>query len=129
MSAEFVFIPYKDGTPGFVAVEMAKIGDFQKLCRPNYDDWEHLEPSYQFTVTSDFKYGQNNEQTERFLVFMDHSYKPYQHMFTMAADGTACMTTLGSLGKKWGSHFENVANIGGVLNVAKNFVGDELHSF
>ncbi|KAF9176099.1 hypothetical protein BGZ49_006695 [Haplosporangium sp. Z 27] len=131
-SAEFVFIPYKDSSPGFIAVEMARIKDFQKLCRTvpsNNEDWDNLEPCYEFTVTNEFKYGQNNEQTQRFLVFLDPSYKPFQHRFTTASSGTACMTTLGSLSKKWGSSLEHVAYVGGAIDIAKSIVGDDLHSF
>src|ERR1700730_8655841 len=76
-SVQFAFLPFtcpKDNSGGFVAVEVAKLGEFQKLCheKPGDDnDWTNFETSYEFTVNDQFKYGQNNEQTFRFLVFQN----------------------------------------------------------
>ncbi|KAF9344221.1 hypothetical protein BGX26_004641 [Mortierella sp. AD094] len=127
MAIEFIFIPFKSGD-GFVAIEFGRINDFQKLCHEipaDPDSWENILPSYVFTVTREFKYGQNNEQTSRFLVFMNSSYKPFQHQFTSVADNSDAMTSLGFSTKKYGSQ----ANVGGILSFAKSLVGDDLHSF
>ncbi|KAK5823060.1 hypothetical protein F5H01DRAFT_317612 [Linnemannia elongata] len=134
-AVEFVFIPFKclkDDSPGFIAVEFGRIKDFQKLCHEipaNPDDWENLFPSYELDVTKDFKYGQNNEKTFRFLVFLNSSYKPFQHRFTSVAEGSEAMTTLGTLVKKYGGYADKVAYVSGVMSIAKSVVGDDLHTF
>ncbi|KAF9170678.1 hypothetical protein BGX20_008648 [Mortierella sp. AD010] len=130
-AVEFVFIPFKSGN-GFIAVEFARIKEFQGLCREvpsNPDDWENLLPCYEFTVTNEFKYGQNNEQTFRFLVFMNSSYKPFQHRFTSVVEGSEAMTTLGALAKKYGGYADNIAYAGGALSLAKSIIGDDMRTF
>ncbi|KAI8599012.1 hypothetical protein EDD21DRAFT_380920 [Dissophora ornata] len=130
-AVEFVFMPFtclRDNTHGFIAVEFGRFNDFQKQCREipaDPDDWANIYPSREFIVTNEFKYGQNNEQTFRFLVFLDSSYKPLQHQFTSLAEGDEGMTDLGSLVKKHGGY----ADIGGILSITKSFVGDDLHTF
>ncbi|KAG0300121.1 hypothetical protein BGZ98_009430 [Dissophora globulifera] len=100
---DFVFMPFqclKDGSEAFLAVEFDKIKDFQKLCHevpadPN--DWGGLQ-SYEFTVTKDFKYGQNlvNIQTGelyRFLIFLDPSHDPFQDGFIKASGDERAIET------------------------------------
>ncbi|KAI8602150.1 hypothetical protein EDD21DRAFT_372690 [Dissophora ornata] len=134
-AVEFVFMPFKclkDDSLGFIAVEFSRIKDFQKMCHEipaNPDDWENLFPSYEVTVTNEFKYGQNDEQTFRFLVFLNSSYKPFQHRFTSVAEGSEAMTTLGSLVKKYGGLADNIAFAGGVVSIAKSIAGDDLRTF
>ncbi|KAF9163526.1 hypothetical protein BGX21_006016 [Mortierella sp. AD011] len=110
-AVEFIFTPFKSGD-GFAAVEFSRIADFRALCRvvpANEDDWGHLTPCLEFEITNQFKYGQNNEMTFRFVIFMDPSYKPYQHRFTSAFEGTE-----DSLG---------------AFSFLKSHVGDDLWSF
>ncbi|KAG0042189.1 hypothetical protein BGZ89_007001 [Linnemannia elongata] len=134
-SVEFVFIPFKclkDETPGFIAVEYGKIKDFQTLCHEvpaNADEWDNLSPSYELTVTKDFKYGQNNEKTFRFLVLLNPTYKPFQHRFTTVAAGSEAMTTLGALVKKWGGLADRIAYVKDFMGAAKALVGDDLRTF
>ncbi|KAG0282273.1 hypothetical protein BGZ98_006850, partial [Dissophora globulifera] len=131
----FIFIPFKclkDESLGFIAVEFARIKEFQKLCHEvpaNPDDWENLFPSYEVTVNNEFKYGQNNEQTFRFLVFLNASYKPFQHRFTSVAEGSEAMTTLGSLVKKYEGYANKIPYAGEVMGLAKSIVGDDLRTF
>ncbi|KAF8920933.1 hypothetical protein BGZ58_004218 [Dissophora ornata] len=86
---DFVFMPFqcpKDESSAFLAVEFDKIKDFQKLCHEvpaHPDDWA-ATPTYEFTVTKDFKYGQNNEHY-RFLIFLDPSHNPFQDGFIEAS--------------------------------------------
>ncbi|EEU36793.1 uncharacterized protein NECHADRAFT_80984 [Fusarium vanettenii 77-13-4] len=40
-------------------------------------------PKYTVKIDDDFQYGQNEERTERFLVFHDKNNRPYQHRFVV----------------------------------------------
>ena len=134
-SVDYCFIPFtcpKDNTGAFLAVEIAKMKEFQQLCKESPsdpDDWTSAETTYQFTVDNRFKYGQNNEQTWRFLVFQNPDYKPFQHRFSEVADSTDAMTFLGNISKSYGKYAEMVPNGGNVLSALKSVIGDDLHSF
>ncbi|KAF8923326.1 hypothetical protein BGZ58_003075 [Dissophora ornata] len=134
-TAEFVFLPFKclkDESIGFIAVEFGRIEDFQKLCHEipaNPDVWGNLFPSYEVTVTNEFKYGQNNEQTFRFLVFLNSSNMPLQDRFASVAESSEAMTTLGSLVKKYGGHADKIAYAGGVVSLIKSIAEVSLHTF
>ncbi|KAH8550132.1 hypothetical protein BGW37DRAFT_93487 [Umbelopsis sp. PMI_123] len=134
-AVDFCFIPFtcpKDDTGAFLAVEIARMGEFQKLCKKKEsdpDDWSAEEDSYEFTVDNRFKYGQNNEQTWRFLVFQNPDYKPFQHRFSEVADSTDAMTFLGNLSKSYGKYATLVPDGDSVLSVLKAVIGDDLHSF
>ncbi|KAG0303478.1 hypothetical protein BGZ98_006602 [Dissophora globulifera] len=134
-AVEFIFIPFKclkDASFGLIAVEFARIKEFQNLCHEipaNPNDWENLHPSYEVIVNNEFKYGQNKEQTFRFLVFMNASYKPFQHSFTSVADRYEAMTTLGSVVDKYEGYADKIPYAGGILGFAKSIAGDDLHTF
>ncbi|CAO3670093.1 unnamed protein product [Umbelopsis ramanniana] len=92
MSVVFCFIPFicsRDKSGSFIAVELNRLEEFKQLCKKapvDPDDWTSYIDAYHFTVDYRFKYGQDNEQTWRFLVFQNPDYKPYQQRFTKAAD-------------------------------------------
>ncbi|CAO3670097.1 unnamed protein product [Umbelopsis ramanniana] len=133
-SVDYCFIPFtlKDGSGAFLAVEIAKMKEFQQLCKPiasDPDDWTASVDSYTFTVDNRFKYGQNNEQTWRFLVFQNPDYKPFQHRFSEVAKESDAMTFLGNLSKTWGKYANLVPNGGTAMEALKSVIGDDLHSF
>lgn len=139
-SVDFVFIPFylanNRADTAYIAVEAAKLGEFQGLCsevkeqsgaKPNWGSVGVTK--YELTVTNQFKYGQNNEKTFRFLVFQNPSYKPFQHRFTEVAETTEAGTTLGNFAR---DHADLVAKVpygAHVMDALKSVVGDDLHSF
>ncbi|KAG0305695.1 hypothetical protein BGZ98_003732 [Dissophora globulifera] len=93
-AVEFVFMPYhcpKDNSGGFIAIEFGRFDDFKKLCTEipgNPDVWDENLTTNRFTITNEFKYGASKSfgSPFRFLVYMDSSYKPFQHRFTIVHD-------------------------------------------
>ncbi|KAF9041622.1 hypothetical protein BJ165DRAFT_1548456 [Panaeolus papilionaceus] len=77
-------------------------------------------------VNNALQYGQKNAAGElRFVVYHDKERKPYQHRFIETAVGSATATKAQELAKSFG-----YGGIGDqVGNLAKNFVGDYLHTF
>jgi hypothetical protein len=135
MSVDFWFIPFicpRDNTGAFLAVEIERMEEFKQSCKQapsNPDDWTYNENILQFTVDERFKYGQNNEQTFRFLVFQNPDYKPYQHRFSEAADCTDAMTFLGNISRSHFKYTTIVPSGDAIVAVLKCVIGDDLHSF
>ncbi|KAG9187008.1 hypothetical protein G6011_10116 [Alternaria panax] len=80
----------------------------------------------EFTLTVDntFQYGQNKEQTKRFLVFHNKDNKPFQHRFVA--------TTLSAFGKKGADIVRDLGFKGSadfVEGHAKDLFGDYLHNY
>ncbi|KAI4608964.1 hypothetical protein J4E80_008709 [Alternaria sp. BMP 0032] len=89
---------------------------------------------YTFRVDESFQYGQNQEQTKRFLVFHNMNNWPYQHRFvepTITTLGAEAKKFTGPLGLSDSDDGWNPAAdvVQGVDMVARNFVGDYLHSY
>ncbi|KAI0258577.1 hypothetical protein BC834DRAFT_847282 [Gloeopeniophorella convolvens] len=80
---------------------------------------------YEVTITDVFQYGQKNKAGDgRFVVYHDHSRKPFQHRFVSSIGSTAAgvaQKIAGLFG------YASVADI--VANAAKAFIGDYLHNF
>ncbi|KAF9037141.1 hypothetical protein BJ165DRAFT_1558934 [Panaeolus papilionaceus] len=81
---------------------------------------------YKLKVGNSLQYGQKNAAGElRFVVYHDKERKPYQHRFIETAVGSASATKAQELAKSFG-----YGAIGDqVGSLAKNFVGDYLHTF
>lgn len=124
-TVEFSFIPFYVANNrvdvSYIAVEVSRLDEFRELCREFTDTggWGTIGvKNYEFTVTSQFKYGQNNARTVRFLVFQNPDYNPFQHNYTDVADVT-----------KEGYVKDHIETPGRVMTVIKAIYGDELHSF
>lgn len=72
------------------------------------------------------QYGQKNAAGElRFLVYHDTERKPFQHRFIETALGSAAAGKAKEVAEKLGGG--SIA--GNISDIAKNFVGDYLHTF
>lgn len=72
------------------------------------------------------QYGQKNAEGElRFLVYHDTERKPYQHRFIETALGSA----VAGKAKEVAGIMGQGSTAGSITDLAKNFVGDYLHTF
>lgn len=92
-TVEFAFIPFHSvdsrADVSYIAVEVSRLDEFRELCREFVDTggWGTIGvKNYEFTVTNQFKYGQNNASTNRFLVFQNPDYKPSQRHIANVSD-------------------------------------------
>ncbi|KAI0258575.1 hypothetical protein BC834DRAFT_963206 [Gloeopeniophorella convolvens] len=80
---------------------------------------------YEVTITDVFQYGQKNKAGDgRFVVYHDHSRKPFQHRF-VSSIGSIAAGVAQKIAGLFG--YGKVADV--VANAAKAFVGDYLHNF
>ncbi|KAI4941548.1 hypothetical protein J4E91_010724 [Alternaria rosae] len=100
---------------GLLYVQANKVAEFKSKKTGGED--------FTLTVDESFQYGQDKDQTKRFLVFHDTDHRPYQHRFVE--------NTITELGDDAAQYVKE--NIGmdfqAIGDVTKNYVGDYLHSF
>lgn len=122
-----------DGQGAFVVVfiEQALVEDLLTGCA------DAAATTCTVTVNSDFQYGQDKEQTSRFLVYHDNSYNPYQHRFVTTATASKFLMGAEELAERGGSAsdgtvlFAQAAAQGfkDVVTIAKAAFGNYLRDF
>ncbi|KAI4675308.1 uncharacterized protein J4E84_010200 [Alternaria hordeiaustralica] len=100
---------------GLIYVQANKVAEFKSKKTSGED--------FTLTVDESFQYGQDKDQTKRFLVFHDTDNRPYQHRFV---ENT--LTELGDGANEYVKEFTGVS-FEAVGMMAKMFVGDYLHNF
>ncbi|KAI4660678.1 uncharacterized protein J4E78_005383 [Alternaria triticimaculans] len=100
---------------GLIYVQANKVAEFKSKKTGGED--------FTLMVDESFQYGQDKDQTKRFLVFHDTDNRPYQHRFVE--------NTLTELGDDALDYVQNMGFTGAhdIGDLAKNFVGDYLHNF
>ncbi|KAI1324266.1 hypothetical protein F5Y16DRAFT_402551 [Xylariaceae sp. FL0255] len=81
------------------------------------------DEKYTLVIDENWQYGQRKDGSNRFLVYHDKSYEPYQHRFVenfITQAGGAAAEIAKSLG------YPVVDKVG---DLAKRFIGDYLHTF
>jgi len=85
------------------------------------------------TVNSDFQYGQDKEQTIRFLVYHDKSNKPYQHRFISTSTASKFVNGAEQFAKQAGVSYPQAQAtaqaFSDVVGLGKAVVGDYLRNF
>ncbi|CZR40421.1 hypothetical protein FPRO06_02078 [Fusarium proliferatum] len=114
-SERYIPAQYRNIT-GKIFIQVSKADEF----RLKHD---RSKDSYTVRINQDFLYGQNKEQTKRFLVLHDKEHKPYQFRFVesaMVAAGNEAAKVAHSLGFDGGLE---------ILELLKRFLGDYLKEF
>ncbi|KAL2683446.1 hypothetical protein Neosp_007916 [[Neocosmospora] mangrovei] len=80
-------------------------------------------PKYTVKIDDDFQYGQNEQRSERFLVFHDKNNRPYQHRFV-----TQLVMLLGNQAIGWARSmgFDSIESL---RDKAASIFGDYLRDF
>lgn len=90
----------------------------------------------QATITAQYQYGQDKDQTMRFVVYHNPANKPYQHRFlatNAAATYTRSMQTIADTASELKLPIPGAAQVTSTVSqittVGQNIVGDYLHTF
>lgn len=88
-------------------------------------------------VNSDFQYGQDSDQTARFLVYHDKANKPYQHRFVTSELASKFANNAQELAKLTGDSIGSIipqvkiatAAFDKMVSLGKAYIGDYLRNF
>lgn len=145
-SKEFYYIPFDvqgkdDGSSSYLAVERnywnkfekfteecpaPQVGTASKFKKENTTQYGKLK------VTREFRYGQNNERTFRFVVLGDKSDNIYQHRFSTAfanLKGNKSTSEAHTVLEYLGAMVSAKVGSDALTNMAKAVVGDPLREF
>ena len=117
---------------GYVAVEdvyWEKFTNMATKVEKDSSDWQDEEPMAQLKVTQEFRYGQNQERTFRFLVLGDKSDKMFQHRFASAFQDYRSATSFQNFGEKVNGAINAYFESSEATDMVKSIVGDPLREF
>jgi len=113
-----------------IFIEQGLLPDFKSECTAK------TETVCSVAITDDFQYGQDSDQTMRYLVYHDQSNCPYQHRFITTATATKfgeaatdLATQAGNIGQNYLPMAQQAAStFNEVSGLAKSAFGDYLYS-
>lgn len=128
--APYTVVPYtvKDKqAAGSLFIQSSLADQFFEKCQKDDSENPLVSGGYKIEVDDAFQYGQNNEQTLRFLVYHDKSNKPYQHRFIETTAFSNIGNKIVAVGAASAPQWSEILKQG--ADLAKGFIGDYLRNF